>query len=388
MRYRRFGRTNLDMPVISCGGMRYQESWTAGEPVSGENQKKLEACIHRAIELGINHIETARGYGTSEEQLGRVLPTLDRDAIIVQTKGGACEDVAEFAANFEDSMARLQLDYVDLFAMHGVNTERKLEWSKGCLEQVRAYQREGRIRHIGFSTHAPTELIIKAIRTGEFSYVNLHWYYIQQDNWPAIEVAAQNDMGVFIISPNDKGGMLYAPTENFSDICKPLHPMVFNGLFCLSRPEVHTLSCGATRPGDFDIHLETVSRLDEAAALVAPIVARLEAGMAAALGEDWAARWAAGLPEWHGTPGEINIPVTLRLYNLARAYDMLPYGKMRYNLLGQGDDWFPGNRAENVGGYDLGPCLAASPFAGRIPGILAEAHELLRGEEQERLSSE
>ena len=51
-----------------------------------DNQANLEATIHRALELGINHIETARGYGTSEMQLGRVLPKLPRDKIIVQTK--------------------------------------------------------------------------------------------------------------------------------------------------------------------------------------------------------------------------------------------------------------------------------------------------------------
>ena len=68
------------MPVISCGGMRYQFKWQDADPkdVPRENQENLEACIHRAIELGINHIETARGYGTSEMQLGSVLPAAPR----------------------------------------------------------------------------------------------------------------------------------------------------------------------------------------------------------------------------------------------------------------------------------------------------------------------
>ena len=88
MKYRRFGRTELSMPVFSCGGMRYQFKWQDVDPkdIPRDNQENLEACIHRAVELGINHIETARGYGTSEMQLGRILPTLPRDQIIVQTK--------------------------------------------------------------------------------------------------------------------------------------------------------------------------------------------------------------------------------------------------------------------------------------------------------------
>ena len=86
------------MPVISCGGMRYQFKWQDVDPkeVPRENQENLEACIHRAIELGINHIETARGYGTSEMQLGHVLPQLPRDKIIVQTKVAPKATAKEF----------------------------------------------------------------------------------------------------------------------------------------------------------------------------------------------------------------------------------------------------------------------------------------------------
>lgn len=387
MRYRRFGKTELQIPVISCGGMRYQASWQIGDPIPAENQANLEACIRRAVELGINHIETARGYGTSEEQLGRILPTFKRDSLIVQTKGGPRPDVAEFAANFEDSMRRLRLDYVDLFALHGVNNEEKFEWALRCLDQVRIYQREGRIRHVGFSTHGPTDLIFKAIETDEFEYVNLHWYYIFQENWPAIEAATARDMGVFIISPNDKGGMLYQPTQAFMDLCKPLHPMVFNGLFCLSRPEVHTLSCGVARPSDFEVHFDTVARLDEAEALATPIAKRLDAAMAETFDPAWCNGWREDLPEWDETPGEVNIPTILRLYNLASAYDMVAYGKMRYNLLGKGDDWFPGNQADRVAELDLRGCLSRSPFADRIPGYLAEAHAMLKGEDRARLSS-
>src|SRR6185503_10005750 len=58
VKYRRFGKTEYQMPVISCGGMRYQQSWKSDDPVGDESQRNLEACILRAFELGINHIET------------------------------------------------------------------------------------------------------------------------------------------------------------------------------------------------------------------------------------------------------------------------------------------------------------------------------------------
>ena len=103
-----------------------------------------------------------------------------------------------------------------------------------------------------YHKHASTNIIRSAIESDEFEYVNLHWYFVNDLNWSCIESAAKRDMGVFIISPNDKGGKLYAPPAKLVDLCKPLSPMQFNSLYCLNRSQVHTLSCGAAKPSDFD----------------------------------------------------------------------------------------------------------------------------------------
>lgn len=387
MKYRRFGKTELQIPVVSCGGMRYQQSWKDFETdkVTEENQRNLENCIRRSVEQGINHIETARGYGTSEYQLGKILPSFQRDKIIVQTKVGPNADVGKFVEDFEKSMGLLQLDYVDIFSFHGINTPNCLENTKKCMDTALQWKKEGRIRDIGFSTHGPLSLINDAIKTDMFEHVNLHWYYIFQNNWPAVIEATRRDMGVFIISPNDKGGLLYKPSQKLLDLCAPLHPMIFNGLFCLSRPEVHTLSCGVSKPEDFDIHLEMVSLLDRAEELIRPVEARLHEALVASLGEDWVAKWEEGLPEWDETPGDVNIPVVLRLWNYAKAFDMVEYGKMRYGLLGNGGDWFPGKKLEGVDLDAVTSTIASHPFAAVIPGRLQEAHALLKGEEKKRL---
>ncbi len=385
MEYRRFGKTGLEMPVISCGGMRYQQSWKSSDAVTEENQKNLEACIAKAMELGITHFETARGYGTSEEQLGRILPKLPRDEILVQTKVGPMSDVPKFKAAFEKSIGSLKMDYLDLFSFHGVNNAEALEHALLCMDTVQQWKKEGRIRSIGFSTHGSCEAITAAIETDMFDHINVHFYYIFQENWPAIEAAKRRDMGVFIISPNDKGGLLYRPSEKLVELCEPLHPMVFNGLFCLSHPEVHTLSCGVMRPSDFDIHMETVKHLGQAGEVIRPIIERLEAELAGMLGDSWAESWAEGLPDWEDTPGHVNVRWILRLRNLAVAYDMHEYGKMRYNMLGNGGHWFPGNKADKMQDLDFSNFLKDSPHAEAIPIVLAEAHDLLAGEESKRL---
>ena len=391
MEYRRFGRTELQMPVFSCGGMRYQYKWqdVPGWQIPSENQHNLDKTIRRAIDLGINHIETARGYGTSELQLGRILPTFAREKIIVQTKVSPKPNPKEFRQQFEKSFAFFKLDYVDLLGLHGINTEEILEYSirpGGCLDEAKKLQKQGKVRFIGFSTHGPTDVIIKTIETGQFDYVNLHWYYINQFNWAAIEAAKRQDIGVFIISPSDKGGQLYKPTQKLVELCQPLSPMVFNDLFCLSHPQIHTLSLGAARPTDFDEHLKILPLLAKAEDILPPIVERLEQEAIATLGKDWFHTWHLGLPTPEDTPGNVNIPVILWLRNLAIAYDMIEYSKMRYNLLGNGSHWFPGAKANRIKELDLEQCLVNSPHKNKIPDLLAEADNLLGGQGVKRLS--
>jgi len=391
MQYRRFGRTELQMPVFSCGGMRYQYKWQdlPQSEIPEANQRNLEKTIHRAFDLGINHIETARGYGSSEMQLGQVLPQLPREKLIFQTKVSPKSDPLEFRRQFKQSLAFSQLDYVDLLGLHGINNEQTLHNSirpGGCLEVAKKLKAEGKVRHIGFSTHGSTEIITKAIETGEFDYVNLHWYYINQWNWSAIEAAKRHDMGVFIISPSDKGGHLYNPPQKLVELCQPLSPMVFNDLFCLSHPQVHTLSLGAAQPSDFDEHLEVLSLLDRADEILPPILERLEKEAIAVLGKDWLENWKVGLPSYEKAPNNVNIKVILWLRNLALAYDMIEYGQARYNLLTNAGHWFPGGKADKINRFDFNSCLSNSPYKQEIPKLLTETDRILGGAPVKRLS--
>lgn len=372
--------------------MRYQSSWNEsdGPPeISRECQENLEATIHRSIELGINHIETARGYGTSEYQLGKVLPKLPREDILVQTKIGPKDTAEEFLKVFETSMNNLQLEYVDFLGIHGINLDSLLETTLkkgGTMEAVRQLQKEGRVRFVGFSTHGLESTITKAIRTGEFDYVNLHWYFVNTVNTPSIEAAADNDVGVFIISPSDKGGKLYEPSAKMAAMCSPLTPMAFNDLWCLTHGNVHTLSLGAARPSDFDEHMDAMALYDWREEVTAPIAARIQEECRRVLGDDWFNHWEEGIPDWNDLPGDINVWEILRLYNWAKAMDMTAFAKMRYNLLGNAGHWFPGQSAKQFNRRALRSALKYSRFRDRILEVLDEAEDLLRDQPKKRLS--
>jgi predicted aldo/keto reductase-like oxidoreductase len=372
---RRFGRTGLEMPVFSCGGMRYQHSWIDKEAdgITPDGQKNLEECIRYALKLGINHIETARGYGTSEIQLGRILPKLPRSEMIIQTKVAPASS-EKFRESFDLSMSNLQLESVDLLSIHGINNRELWEETirpGGALEAARQIIHEGRATFLGFSTHAPCELIEEIIESDIFDYVNLHWYFMNQTNWSAVEAATLHDMGVFIISPTEKGGCLHKPSEKLSRLMAPLSPIVFNDHYCLLRPKVHTLSIGAARPSDFDEHLKTLPLLAdcESEVLTQKIVSVLEAEFLGVNGFPMPSRWDRELPSFDRVPGEINLQEITRLWSLDRAFEMQGYGKLRYNLLGNGGHWFPGvNAAE----FDEG---AISSLGDHLPAILRESHE-------------
>jgi len=246
-----------------------------------------------------------------------------------------------------------------------------------CLAVAERFRAVGRIRNIGFSTHAPTEVIIEAINTGRFDYVNLHYYYLFQDNAPAVQAAAARDMGVFIISPSDKGGRLHKPSAKLRALCAPLSPMAFNDLWCLSHPEVHTLSIGAARPTDFDEHLKVLPMLTDPAKVLLPIVERLEDAYRQALGADYAKAWFKGLRNFDEMPGKVNVRRILWLRNLVLAYDLIEFAQERYMSMSADDLWVPGARAETIDPAAISAALPDSPFREKIPAILREAHDML-----------
>jgi len=151
---------------------------------------------------------------------------------------------------------------------------------------------------------------------------------------------------------------------------------------------VHTLSCGAARPTDFDEHIDALKFYNSAAETIAPIERRIRAEMERELGADWCGHWTEGLPEFAEAPNQVNIIEIARLWMYAKSLGLVEWGKMRYNLLsGNGGHWFPGEMANKLEDERrLLDAVSNSPFSARIPQILREAHEMLYAEPKKRLS--
>ncbi|MFN9175391.1 MAG: aldo/keto reductase [Synechocystis sp.] len=368
MQYRRFGQTELNLSVFSLGTMRGL----------GDRQA-FQATVKTALAAGINHLETAPAYGNSEQYLGEILKTYPRFEFYLTSKLCPTPDRQAFTQGLTDSLQRLQVDYLDCLAIHGINTPDHWQWVQALWPVLEQAKEQGLIRHLGFSTHASLPLVTEVINSGRFEFVNLHYYWFNQHLAPAIALAHSWDMGIFIISPVDKGGQLHTPPDKLRKLCQPFTPLELTYRFLLSDRRITTLSVGAANPAELQEPLQYGDRLEPLSPEEQVIFQRLIDQQTATLGSETCHQCYACLP----CPEAINIPEILRLRNLAIAYDMTRFGQYRYRMLENAGHWFPGKRGDRC--TDCGDCLPKCPHHLAIPDLLRDTHQRLQGRGRRRL---
>ncbi len=233
---RRLGRTEFEASVIGFGGGPFvRPTWEEGVK-----------AVRRAIELGVNIIDTARSYGDSEAIIGEAIKGA-RERLFISTKSHF-RTKEEVARSIDESLRQLKVEKIDLIHLHSVDKEDDLKlclMRGGPLEAMKEARKSGKVDYIGISGHQ-SEVLVKALKTGEFDAVIAIYNLINDEaERELLPLAREKDVGVLAMKPLD-GGFLAIPREavQFKVADRATSTAEAALRFALSNPDIATVLVG------------------------------------------------------------------------------------------------------------------------------------------------
>ena len=353
----RLGMGNMRLPTQ--GGGR-------GAPIDFD---KAAEIIDYAMKNGITYYDTAYVYAGSEDFLGKVLPKYDRGSFKLATKYMASAN-PDYKAVFEEQLRRLNTGYIDFYLMHGIMNADAVEGyvGRGCLDYFIEQKEKGRIKQLGFSSHAPIPVLEKMIAAYKWDFAQIQLNYLDWDMQDAkgqYEALTRAGIPVVVMEPV-RGGRLASLSPKADALLKEAHPdwsvasWAFRWLLRLDNVQV-ILSCMS----NMEQIVDNVNTFSEGGPLSDEDAAILEKACEMFKGEInvpcTGCRYCCD-----DCPMQIDIPGVLAAYNRAKLDGpMGMFGLMAFN---------PGPK-DCVG---CGSCASHCPQHIGIPEIMAELAEQLK----------
>ncbi|TVQ02117.1 MAG: aldo/keto reductase [Balneolaceae bacterium] len=244
---RRLGKTEFDVTIVSLGGQS-----TIEQP--GKLDESVE-IINRALDLGINYIDTSEVYGNgiSETYIGEVMKRR-RDEVFLTTKTFNRHREGLVEKNFADSCKRLQTDYIDLYLMHYINDidtlDTILDRNSGAVLAMEELRDKGKIGYIGISSHS-TEVLTEALHRYDldcvFLTINAAGMAMNQSPQATrsfIQIASEKDVGIIAMKLTGRNSIFNTGITMDQAIGYSLsagrngsHLPVATGVIGITRPE-------------------------------------------------------------------------------------------------------------------------------------------------------
>jgi aryl-alcohol dehydrogenase-like predicted oxidoreductase len=277
MQYRTLGRTGLQVSEIGFGGAptgiaHYLECWDSAAALE---RSSVVRAIRRGLDLGLNYLDTAPGYGAGlgEEIFGEAIAGR-RDEVVLATKTGA-RDPAGIVESLEQSLRRLGTDRVDVLQFHGgwyppEDVEKILR--QGGLETYQQLREQGKARFLGFTAEGPSGGVTELIATDAFDVMQCRYNLLFQHPCDFI-----NEAGIIREAKARNMGVVTMRTLTSGDFQRLMHlsfPQMTAGLdlnrfllnFVLSNPLVDVALVGMRRPEEVEannaLSEDVAARLD------------------------------------------------------------------------------------------------------------------------------
>lgn len=189
---RKLGKTGLEVVPIGFGGI----------PIQRLEQEVVNEIVEKMIQEGVNFIDTARGYTTSEQMIGKALENQKRKHFILATKSMA-RDYEQMKTDIETSLRLLNTDYIDLYQCHLVKDMQQYETimsEKGAYKALLEAKAEGKIRHIGITAHS-VDFMMEIIREMPFETLQFPYNLVERQGERLFQLAHEREIGVIVMKP-------------------------------------------------------------------------------------------------------------------------------------------------------------------------------------------
>jgi uncharacterized protein len=198
MQYRAFGKTDLVVSELGFGCI----------PIIRLDKTEAIRTLRHAYERGITFYDTANMYRDSEEKIGHAFAGM-RDKVVIATKT-THRDGKGLREHLDNSLRMIQTDYIDLYQFHQVSTEegwRAIAGPGGALEAARQAQKEGKIRHIGITSHS-LPMALRLAQSDQFCSIQFPFNFIEDTAQGELRHETRERHQAFIVMKPFAGGMI------------------------------------------------------------------------------------------------------------------------------------------------------------------------------------